>query len=141
MTVRIRVFEPGDHAGAYALWARTPGMGLSAADAAAEIHKYLERNPALSFVAEEAGTIIGTILCGHDGRRGLIHHLATDAAYRRRGIARQLLNAGLAALNEAGIARCHLLVFRDNAEGVAFWRHMCAELRDDIQLFSINTPH
>lgn len=141
MTVRIRVFEPGDHAGAYALWARTPGMGLSAADAAPEIRKYLDRNPALSFVAEDAGTIVGTILCGHDGRRGLIHHLATDTAHRRRGIARQLLNAGLAALREAGIARCHLLVFRDNAEGVAFWRHMRAEVRDDIQLFSINPPH
>ncbi len=141
MTVRIRVFEPGDHAGAYALWARTPGMGLSAADAAPEIRAFLARNPCLSFVAEAEGAIVGTILCGHDGRRGLIHHLATDAAHRRRGIARGLLNAGLSALRAAGIARCHLLVFRDNREGVAFWQHMSAELRDDIQLFSINTQH
>ena len=69
-----------------ALWQRCPGVGLSGADEHAQIAHYLLRNPGMSFVAIADGRIVGAILGGHDGRRGYIHHLAVDTAFRRRGI-------------------------------------------------------
>jgi len=135
----IREFCSADHSAASALWQRTPGVGLSAADAPEAIAAYLLRNPGTSFVAEVEGTLVGTMLCGHDGRRGLIHHLVTDPAWRRQGVASMLVQHGLAALRTAGIGKCHLMVFADNAEGLAFWRRIGATQRVELQLFSLDT--
>lgn len=132
----LHPFEPDHHTAALALWRRTPGVGLSAADAPAPMARFLARNPGLSFVACDGAALVGTILCGHDGRRGLIHHLVVDATHRRRGLARALLAASLAGLREAGIDKAHLLVFRDNADGLAFWRAVAVE-RVELALFSV----
>lgn len=138
-TIVLRRFNPDDHAAARALWRRTPGLGLSAADEPAAIAAYLARNPGTSFVAMSGGQIVGTILCGHDGRRGLIHHLVTDASLRRQGIARALLERALAALKAQGIDKCHAMAFRDNADGAAFWRAVGATQRVDLDLWSMPT--
>ncbi|MFO1288200.1 MAG: GNAT family N-acetyltransferase [Rubrivivax sp.] len=135
----IRPFAPADHAAARALWEATPGVGLRDADEAVAMARFLERNPGLSFVAEEGGMLLGTILCGHDGRRGLIHHLVTAPAARRRGIGKALLARGLQGLRAQGIGKCHLLVFRSNAEGLAFWRAVGASERHELALFSVST--
>ena len=86
-----------------------------------------------------AGQIVGTILCGHDGRRGLIHHLVVDPVHRRKGLARQLLRSGLQALRRERIDKCHLLVFKSNFQGIAFWQAVGAEQRVSIALFSLPT--
>lgn len=135
----IRSFSIDDYAAARTLWEATPGVGLSSADEREPIARFLQRNPGLSFVAVEEGQLVGTILCGHDGRRGLIHHLVTAQGRRRRGIAGQLLHRGLDALRGQGIEKCHLLVFRDNLEGLAFWRAVQASERHELSLFSIST--
>lgn len=85
MQVAIRPFEISDYADARALWGRTPGVGLSEDDAEGPVAAYLRRNPGLSLVAMAGSELVGTVLCGHDGRRGLIHHLVTAEAHRMRG--------------------------------------------------------
>lgn len=135
----LRLFQPDDHAAAYRLWQATPGVGLSAADDEAPIHRFLARNPGLSWVAEADGQLIGTVLCGHDGRRGLIHHLAVATDHRRRGIARQLVDRALVALAEQQIDKCHLLVFADNADGRVFWASVGAGLRGELAVYSLVT--
>jgi N-acetylglutamate synthase len=137
--MKIRTFEQTDYLNARALWERTEGVGLSAADEPEAIGTFLARNPSLSFVATIDEQIIGTILCGHDGRRGLIHHLVTAQSHRRRGIGTALLRHGLQALRRDGIDKCHLLVFRSNEAGLAFWRKVGAEERVSIALFSMLT--
>jgi N-acetylglutamate synthase len=137
--LKIRPFEPSDYPGARALWERCGGVGLSAADERASIHAFLDRNPKLSFVASLGDELIGTILCGHDGRRGLIHHLAVAPDHRRRGVGAALLKRGLTALRGAGIDKCHLLVFRSNESGLSFWRSVGAEERKNLALFSMVT--
>ena len=139
MPTVIRTFLPSDYAEARALWAGTPGVGLSDADEREPIEGFLARNAGLSFVATEGKALLGTILCGHDGRRGLIHHLVTAPQARRRGLGRQLLRHGLSALRAASINKCHLLVFRENAEGLAFWRAVRATERRELALFSLST--
>jgi len=126
---------------ARALWEKSEGVGLSEADEPQALVAFLERNPRLSLVALQGSAIVGTVLCGHDGRRGLIHHLVVAESHRCRGIGRRLLAGGLAGLRSAGIQKAHLLVFKSNAGGLAFWRSVGAEERTAIALFSVATQN
>ncbi|GIO52100.1 GCN5 family acetyltransferase [Paenibacillus sp. SSG-1] len=121
------------------LWGKTEGMALSDADSKESIHRYLVRNPGMSFVATEGDRVIGTILCGHDGRRGYIYHVAVDPACRGRAIGQKLAKAGLDKLREEGIAKCHIMVIEENEIGNYFWAKSGWSRRDGILLYSSNT--
>lgn len=121
------------------LWQASEGVGLSDADSRENISRFLARNPGLSFVAIDGGRVVATILCGHDGRRGLIHHLVVAPSHRRQSIGRSLVERALAALEATNIQKCHLLVFRENSEGLAFWRGIGGEERFSLALFSLPT--
>jgi len=97
----------------------------------------LERNPGISFVATDGGQTVGAVLAGHDGRRGFLYHLAVDAAHRRRGIGQALVRKAGRALRDAGIPKCHVMVFRNNPSGAAFWNHLAWRKRDDIDLHTL----
>ena len=137
--LEIREFEPTHYSQALALWQSDDGVGLSDADSEANIALFLNRNPGLSFMAVDGDTLVGTILCGHDGRRGLIHHLAVVPARRREGLGRKLVHAALRALRAAGIQQCHLLVFERNAGARDFWTKIGAEERESLVVFSMPT--
>src|SRR5207237_1445198 len=74
--VTTREFVMADYDGAIALWNNVEGVEICEGDSRDEIAEYLRRNPGLSRVAEAGGKIVGVALCGHDGRRGWIYHLA-----------------------------------------------------------------
>ena len=97
---------------------------------------FLERNAGFCFVAVEAGTIIGTILCGNDGRRGYLYHLAVDPNLRRRGIGKRLLDRSLQALKVSGIDKSHIMVFGSNESGLQFWQGAGWKTRPEIVLMS-----
>lgn len=105
-----------------ALWRASPGVGLSPSDTRDGIARFLERNPSMSFVARADGRVVGVILCGHDGRRGYISHLAVAGDRRRMGIGRLLVDHSIQALCDERIYKCHIFVFADNEEALAFWR-------------------
>ena len=136
----LREMTPNDHETVHALWRRTDGVGLSEADTWENIAAFLHRNPGFSHVALTGGVLSGVILCGHDGRRGYIHHLAVDSRRRRRGIGSRLVTAALSALKRAGIGKCHLFVFADNREGIAFWENIHWKLRRDLVMMSHRLP-
>jgi ribosomal protein S18 acetylase RimI-like enzyme len=139
MTPVVRPFRIEDHSQARQLWESMEGVGLSDADSLENIARFLERNPSLSFVAVDGDSVVATVLCGHDGRRGLIHHLAVASAYRQRGLGRALVAHALAALRDQKIQKCHLLVFRENTSGRAFWERIGAEERVALTTFSLAT--
>lgn len=139
MTISVLVFEPHHYAAARSLWEVTEGVGLSDADSQVGIEQFIERNPGTSFVAIQDNQLVGTILVGHDGRRGLIHHLAVGASVRRQGVGAGLVREGLAALGRAGIQKCHLLVFSNNLAGRAFWQAVGAKHRDSLVIYSLPT--
>jgi ribosomal protein S18 acetylase RimI-like enzyme len=117
-----RDFVLADYDAAIALWKEVEGLEICEGDSREEISDYLARNPALSRVAEENGALVGAVLCGHDGRRGWIYHLAVSPACRGRGIGRRLLDECMRGLHRAGIKRAIILVDRDNPMGQEFWR-------------------
>lgn len=129
----IREFRRADFAEVHRLWGDCEGVGLNDYDdSEAGIDRYLERNPRTSFVAVEAERVVGTVLAGHDGRRGFIYHLAVRKSSRGRGMGRALVEAALSALEAEGIAKAALVVFADNEPGNGFWERMGFARRNDL---------
>ncbi len=132
----LRVMMIEDYSEVYQLWKSIEGIGLSTTDSFENITRFLIRNEGFSFVSLENDKINGAIFCGHDGRRGYIHHLAVDENYRGKGIARDLVNGSLEQLVEAGIDKCHLFVFEKNELGQNFWSHINWMQREDLLVYS-----
>ncbi|MGN1020603.1 MAG: GNAT family N-acetyltransferase [Aristaeellaceae bacterium] len=129
----IRHMRMEDYDAVYSLWLHTPGMGLNTTDDSREgIARFLARNPSTCLVAEEAGILRGVVMAGHDGRRGYIYHTAVSPEYRRQGIARQLVEAALAALEGEGIHKAALVAYRRNETGNAFWESQGFTTREDL---------
>ena len=133
----VRCFRIEDQDAVVALWRRTEGVGLSESDTRRAIAAFLRRNPRFSFVAEKDGRIVGAVLCGHDGRRGYLHHLAVAKRHRQHGIGRRLVDACLAKLRRAGIQKCNIFIFAANTAGMKFWTHIGWELRTELHLMQI----
>lgn len=69
-----------------------------------ELIAYLKKNPEASSVAcTEDGKVIGALLCGNDGIRGFIYHIAIYEEYRVNEISKSLLDRSLSKLKEVGI--------------------------------------
>jgi putative acetyltransferase len=118
------------------LWRAAEGVGLGPGDDRESLGDYLRRNRGCSFVAQEAGRVVGAILAGHDGRRGYLHHLAVAPGHRRRGLGRALVEACLARLREAGIPKAHIFIFAANREGAGFWQALGWSARSDLRVMS-----
>lgn len=103
------------------LWNKTEGLILTYSDNATDLARYFADNPEMSYVAVSEGRIVGAALCGHDGRRGYLHHLAVTSDQRGQGIGRSLVEACLSKLTAAGIRQCNLFVVDDNENGKRFW--------------------
>ena len=119
--VTTREFVIDDYDSAVALWNSVQGVELCEGDSREEIRAYLERNPGLSRVVEVDGTMAGAALCGHDGRRGFIYHLAVSPTYRGRGMGTLLLEDCVRGLGRAGLKRVIILVAENNSLGREFW--------------------
>ena len=135
MQPEIKPFQKHHYPEARALWESTEGVGLNDADERIPTERFLDRNPGLSMVACAGGRMVGTLLVGHDGRRGFIHHLAVAKSARRMGVAQALVRKGILALACEGIARCHVLVYSTNSVGRAFWESIGAEHRDVFSIY------
>ncbi|HEX8834572.1 MAG TPA: GNAT family N-acetyltransferase [Abditibacteriaceae bacterium] len=120
--MNIEVMNVDDYDEVMALWKSDEGIGLAIGDEREGIARYLQRNPATSFVARLDGQIIGTILCEHDGRRAYIYHFFVQTEHRGKGVGKQLLQHSLQALGEQGIPRCLLTVLKENQTGNQFWQ-------------------
>lgn len=136
MTVQIKDMSIDRYDEIFAMWQITSKRALSKADSREEIERYLNRNKGLSQIAVIDGKIVGTVLAGHDGRRGFIHHMAVMPEYRRKGIAKAMAEKAVEKLAKEGINKTHIFTYCDNCDGQAFWGDMGFEKRDDIFVYS-----
>ena len=129
--VKARVMTPDDWDGVAKVWENHEGTN-PVDDSPEGFAKYLRRNPTTSFVAVDDGRIVGTILAGHDGRRGIFHHVSVLEEYRRQGVGKLLVENAVEALRKEGINKVLMVVFRHNENGNDFWEHMGFTVREDL---------
>lgn len=133
----IRRMTIEDYEALIALWKDTPNMGLRSLDDSREgIEFFLKRNPNTNFVACDDDTLVGAILCGHDGRRGYIYHTVVRSEDRRHKIGSELVEKAVEALRTEGITRVCLNVMETNEIGKAFWMHKGWEKKDFLEFYS-----
>ena len=120
--IQTREFSIDDYDAALELWQRVEGLEIAEGDDRESVAQFLARNPGLSRVAIDGPTIVGVALCGHDGHRGHIYHLAVDPACQGRGLGRRLLDECLEGLRQAGLKRAIIMVADDNPRGREFWK-------------------
>ncbi len=119
-----REMTVADYTAVFALWSSHEGLELTDDDLLERIAIYLRRNPRTCFVAIQNENIIGSVLCGHDGRRAILRHLVVKHELRGLGIARELIQLCFAALQLENIQKCNLFVLNANPAGREFWLHL-----------------
>jgi N-acetylglutamate synthase len=122
MEIRTREFSIGDYDNTVQLWQRVEGIEIAEGDDIESVAGFLARNPGLSRVATDGSIVVGVALCGQDGRRGHIYHLAVDPNYQGHGLGKRLVDECLDGLRRAGLQRAIILVAHDNPRGCAFWK-------------------
>ena len=117
-----RDFLIDDYEAVLQLWQRVEGLEVAEGDDKEGVAQFLARNPGLSRVAIDNSKIIGVAMCGHDGRRGHIYHVAVDPVYRRYGLGKRLVQECLERLRREGVRRAIILVADYNVGGAEFWK-------------------
>lgn len=136
--ITIRNFQyPEDYQEVYALWLDAgDGIQLRRSDEPDEIEKKIARDPNLFLIAQAGDEVIGTVLGGYDGRRGMMYHLAVSTPYRRQGIAEMLVTELERRLQAKGCTRYYLLVTEDNNEAIRFYEKHGWEEMDALSIYA-----
>lgn len=134
MIVRTMTIE--DYQGVHDLWMTIKGFDIRSIDDSREgVERFLKRNPATSVVAEENGEIVGSILCGHDGRRGCLYHVCVREDCRMRGIGKSMVVRCMEELEKEKISKVSLIAFTENDIGNAFWKEIGWTKREDLNYY------
>ena len=134
MTIRTMTIE--DFEQVHALWMTIKGFGIRSIDDSKEgVERFLKRNQTTSVVAEIDNKIVGSILCGHDGRRGCLYHVCVDEKYRRHGIGKAMVVYAMQALKREKINKVSLIAFTVNDIGNAFWNTIEWTERKDLNYY------
>ncbi len=136
-TFTVRTMTIEDYQGLYALWKTIKGFAMRSIDDSREgVERFLKRNPTSSVVAvDENGTIVGGILCGHDGRRGCLYHVCVREDWRRQGVGKAMVVYCMNALKVEQINKVSLIAFTANDIGNAFWKCIGWTKREDLNYY------
>ena len=125
-----------DYDNVYHLWKKIRGFGIRSIDDSREgIERFLKRNPTTNIVAEDDGKIVGSILCGHDGRQGCFYHVCVDEDYRLQGIGKTMAVRAMEALQAEHINKVCLIAFTQNSVGNAFWKGIGWKCKSDVNYY------
>lgn len=134
MTIRAMTID--DYEEVYALWMSIKGFAMRSLDDSRDgIARFLKRNPDTSVVAVADGKVVGSILCGYDGRRGCLYHVCVREDYRRQGIGKAMVVYCMKALEKEAISKVSLIAFTQNDIGNAFWKEIGWTKREDLNYY------
>lgn len=136
MDVLVREMSIEDYDKVFELWMSIQGFGIRSIDDSREgIARFLKRNPTTSVVAEQNGRIVGSVLCGHDGRTGFFYHVCVAKDYRNHGIGHRMAHFAMCALQAEGVNKVSLVAFKSNVTGNEFWHNVGWVERDDLNYY------
>ena len=134
--ITIRTMTIEDYEGVYELWMSISGFAIRSIDDSKDgVAAFLRRNPTTSVVAVCDGKIVGSILCGHDGRRGCLYHVCVHEKYRMNGIGKSMVVHCMEALQKEHISKVSLIAFTKNDIGNAFWNEIGWTKREDLNYY------
>jgi ribosomal protein S18 acetylase RimI-like enzyme len=135
--IHIRQFHfPHDYQQVLDLWSSMErGVHVGRSDTPEEIQKKLTRDPDLFLVAECGERIVGSVIGGFDGRRGMVYHLAVDASFRSQGVGSRLMEEVETRLRARGCLKSYLLVAEDNHDVDAFYKKQGWQHMESVHLF------
>ncbi len=135
-TIEIRPMEAEDYDKVQKLWMSIRGFGIRSIDDSREdIERFLKRNPTTSVVACAGDRIVGSILCGHDGRQASFYHVCVKKSWRRQGIGTRMVVYCMNVLRELKINKINLIAFTKNDGGNAFWKQIGWTYRSDCNYY------
>ncbi len=135
--VTILPMREEDYDAVHALWLTIRGFGIRALDDSREdIQRFIRRNPTTSVVARVGDRVVGSILCGSDGRQGALYHVCVARDFRRQGIGTRMVSACIQELRRMGINRVSLIAFTRNEVGNAFWRKIGWTEKSDVNYYT-----
>jgi len=138
----LQVMTLDDYPEVWELWMGIKGFAIRSVDDSYEgVERFLRRNPTTSVVARSTadGSIIGSILCGHDGRRGSFYHVCVREDWRRHGIGQAMVEFCVDALKKEKISKITLIAFTSNEAGNAFWQGLKWSMRHDVNTYDLIT--
>jgi ribosomal protein S18 acetylase RimI-like enzyme len=134
--IRIQPMTVDDYDDVRALWMTIRGFGIRTLDdSPADIRRFILRNPTTSVVARDGNRIVGSILCGSDGRQGALYHVCVARDYRRRGIGTRMVGYCMQQLKLMGINKVSLIAFASNDAGNAFWNKIGWTRKSDVNYY------
>lgn len=132
----IREMTVEDFDQVHELWMEISGFGIRSMDDSREgVERFLKRNPGCSVAAVQDGRIVGSILCGHDGRRGCLYHVCVRKENRKQGIGKAMVVFAMEALKRERINKVSLIAFTKNDIGNAFWKEIGWTQRKDLNYY------
>jgi ribosomal protein S18 acetylase RimI-like enzyme len=121
MAPTIRSGRPADAASVVALWRMLDDVLPSATDDEATVRALLSRDPESLLVAEQAGTIVASLILGWDGWRGNLYRLVVAPEHRRSRVASALVGEAERRLRANGCRRVAAVVAIEEKHAVNFW--------------------
>jgi ribosomal protein S18 acetylase RimI-like enzyme len=122
LTVRSAVAE--DEHAVVALW-RACDLVAPYNDPAADF-RFAKSGPCSDVLlgVDDSGSIIGSVMVGHDGHRGWLYYVASGPASRGKGVGRLMVQAAENWLSQRGVVKAQLLVRETNTKVVSFYEHL-----------------
>lgn len=120
---KVRKMTIKDYNEVYELWQSIKKFAIRQIDDSKDgIKKFLNRNKTTCVVAVCDNKIVGSILCGHDGREACFYHVCVKEDVRNHGIATKMVNNIIIKLKKLGINKVRLVAFKENKLGNDFWK-------------------
>ena len=86
-------------------------------------------------VLEYEKKVIGTVMGGYDGHRGVMNYLAISPDFRGNGFGKMLVEVVENKLKQLGCPKLNLLVRSDNVEVSRFYESIDYKKQDDVSVF------
>jgi len=127
---------PSDYKKVYDIWELCE-LKIEPEDTKEAITRFLDNQTSAGFVAcISHNIIVGSILCGSDGRYGYLHHLAVHPDVRSKGVGAGLVERALLFLYQHNIETAAVFANEECQNAMEFWENVGWKYQQNLHVFS-----